>query len=231
MDAYEIQKGLSRENGNRHRSSRLRSFRRVGRNRKFYFLLTILTLAFMTLPFLTGCGPTRKEYAINEALLIDQTRVLEDQLYRAYFQVQQLEYENARLRERLAAHGEEVERKESTSPQASPVPFDQNGGQGVNPSIQTTGPLPPARQASPATSANPADVEELSFPITQNRPGRYYAQPVRTASVATPDGRVAGQRNSFLNNRRVGTASQRIPSGQGASPSSTGNPSRTPNLP
>ena len=71
-----------------------------------------------------GCGPTRKEYAINEALLIDQTRALEDRLYRAHFQIQRLERENKELRERLEAKGEKVESDKS---QKSAVPFDETG--------------------------------------------------------------------------------------------------------
>jgi len=56
-----------------------------------------------------GCGPTRKEYAINEALLIDQTRILENQLYSAHFQIQKLEQENKQLRARLEAKGEKAD--------------------------------------------------------------------------------------------------------------------------
>ncbi|MBO7678256.1 MAG: hypothetical protein J6S75_01160 [Thermoguttaceae bacterium] len=66
-------------------------------------LLLLLTAA--------GCGPTRKEYAINEALLIDQTRILENQLYSAQFRIQQLERENERLRRQLEGKEEPLSAK------------------------------------------------------------------------------------------------------------------------
>ena len=66
-------------------------------------LLLLLTAA--------GCGPTRKEYAINEALLIDQTRILENQLYSAQFRIQQLERENERLRQQLEGKEEPLSAK------------------------------------------------------------------------------------------------------------------------
>lgn len=79
--------------------------------------IQVCTVMFGLL-LLSGCGPTRKEYAINEALLIDQTRMLEDRLYRAHFEIQHLQDENAGLRRRLG----EPERKPEAG---SPVPFDQ----------------------------------------------------------------------------------------------------------
>ncbi len=89
--------------------------------------------AFFCLVFAVGCGPTRKEYAINEALLIDQTRMLEDQLYRAHFEIQHLQDENAALRRRLG----EPEKTET-----GPVPFDQKSAAPApeqNPALFPTG--------------------------------------------------------------------------------------------
>ena len=89
--------------------------------------------AFLILAFAAGCGPTRKEYAINEALLIDQTRMLEDQLYRAHFEIQHLQDENASLRRRLG----EPEKTET-----GPVPFDQKSASPApeqNPTLFPTG--------------------------------------------------------------------------------------------
>ena len=114
--------------------------------------------AFLFLILLIGCGPTRKEYAINEALLIDQTRMLEDQLYRAHFEIQHLQDENASLRRRLG----EPEKAET-----SPVPFDQKNSEPApqqNPTLFPTGnaeqpedPLPAidGRYYQPPTTRSP----------------------------------------------------------------------------
>lgn len=74
---------------------------------------TVSTSVMLLLLLLTaaGCGPTRKEYAINEALLIDQTRILENQLYSAQFRIQQLERENERLRQQLEGKEEPLSAK------------------------------------------------------------------------------------------------------------------------
>lgn len=78
----------------------------TGKTAKYVCAWSVGAVLFLAV---VGCGPTRKEYAINEALLIDQTRMLENQLYRAHFQIQRLEGENKRLRARLEAKGEKVE--------------------------------------------------------------------------------------------------------------------------
>ncbi|MBQ3387612.1 MAG: hypothetical protein IJG60_00185 [Thermoguttaceae bacterium] len=106
---------------------------------------------FFLVAFLVGCGPTRKEYAINEALLIDQTRMLEDQLYRAHFQIQTLQDENSILRERL---GEKPKKEKEQEP---PVKFD--GG------VNLPRPEQQAGYADPGQSAYPAD--DLSFGASQ----------------------------------------------------------------
>ena len=93
--------------------------------------------AFLFLILLIGCGPTRKEYAINEALLIDQTRMLEDQLYRAHFEIQHLQDENASLRRRLG----EPEKTET-----SPVPFDRKNAEPASPPNQSLFPTGEAPQ-------------------------------------------------------------------------------------
>ena len=88
-------------------------------------LLLLLTAA--------GCGPTRKEYAINEALLIDQTRILENQLYSAQFRIQQLERENEQLRRQLEGKEEPLSAKKRTASRSdtartvpiAPQPLDE----------------------------------------------------------------------------------------------------------
>lgn len=60
-------------------------------------LLLLILIPF----FFTGCGPSRRQYAINEALLIDQTRLLENEVYRARYQLEKALEENEQLRSEL----------------------------------------------------------------------------------------------------------------------------------
>ena len=92
--------------------------------RLFGFLVALLPLVLLC----CGCGPSKKQYAINEALLIDQTRILEDEIYRMRFEVQQLKTENDRLRgfvdkKEQATASEETSRSRSQK-QPGKVPFD-----------------------------------------------------------------------------------------------------------
>lgn len=111
--------------------------------------ISICALLFLA-ALLAGCGPTRKEYAINEALLIDQTRMLEDQLYRAHFQIQTLQDENSILREKLGEKPKDEGKK-------SPVPFE--GAANLPRPEQQSG------YADPGQSAYPAD--DLMFGANQ----------------------------------------------------------------
>ena len=113
---------------------------------------------FFFLAFLIGCGPTRKEYAINEALLVDQTRMLEDQLYRAHFEIQYLQDENASLRRRLG---------ESGKAKSSPVPFDQKS---VEPSPEQSPTLFPTGQAERPEDPMPMINGGYFPPTTQSQP-------------------------------------------------------------
>lgn len=67
--------------------------------RKLPFTLILLILTVLGT---SGCGPTKKQYAINEALLIDQTRILENEIYKTRFALQQTLRENEILRNELA---------------------------------------------------------------------------------------------------------------------------------
>ncbi|MDO5580689.1 MAG: hypothetical protein Q4G69_06110 [Planctomycetia bacterium] len=71
----------------------IRSMRILG------FLLFFLLIPF----FSTGCGPSRRQYAINEALLIDQTRLLENEVYRTRYQLDKALEENEQLRSELGS--------------------------------------------------------------------------------------------------------------------------------
>lgn len=114
-------------------------------------LLAFVSLAVGLVVLTAGCGPTKKEYAINEALLIDQTRMLENQLYRAHFQVQRLEQENKRLRAQLEAKGIKAETPSS-------VPLDNvdqlnvgmNNGANTGANNGVGAQIPVARGGQPA---------------------------------------------------------------------------------
>ena len=117
--------------------------------------------AFLFLILMVGCGPTRKEYAINEALLIDQTRMLEDQLYRAHFEIQNLQDENARLRRRLG---------EPEKAKASPVPFEQKPSKPAE--EQGKGGLPNGTVESPEYPQPGIDGFNFDQPSTQFPPAQ-----------------------------------------------------------
>lgn len=72
-------------------------FAMIERNLPFVLILLILIVVGSS-----GCGPTKKQYAINEALLMDQTRLLENEIYKTRFALQQTLRENEILRNELA---------------------------------------------------------------------------------------------------------------------------------
>lgn len=80
----------------------------------------------------TGCGPSKKQYAINEALLIDQTRLLENEVYKTRYQLQKVMDENARLKEDLGIT--EASGKNSLGfPAEKKRPVRNEAGQGTVP--------------------------------------------------------------------------------------------------
>ena len=131
--------------------------------------------AFLFLILMVGCGPTRKEYAINEALLIDQTRMHEDQLYRAHFEIQNLQDENARLRRRL---GEPEKAKES------PVPFAQKPSKPAE--EQGKGGLPNGAVESPEYPQPGIDGFNFDQPSTQYPPGANRYRVAQRGAVRRP---------------------------------------------
>ncbi|MDD3586987.1 MAG: hypothetical protein PHQ75_07365 [Thermoguttaceae bacterium] len=89
-------------------------------------------LVVVSLLGLSGCGTSKRQYAINEALLIDQTRLLENEIYKTRYQMQKVLDENARLKEELGIADKggkgrlnRTPEKRSSSEQQSPdsVPF------------------------------------------------------------------------------------------------------------
>ena len=139
----------------------------------------------------SGCGPTRKEYAINEALLIDQTRMLEDQLYRSHFEIQHLLDENARLKEKLG----ETDDSESAD---SPVPFQNTETPKTKPDRQRPYYPPIDPNALPqGVEPPPEQIEEI--------PVSGYPYPLRNPQrVAQRNSSVPAQNFSSKQNYRVG---------------------------
>lgn len=136
-----------------------------------------LITAAVLLAMIVGCGPTRKEYAINEALLIDQTRVLENQLYRAHFQIQRLEEENKQLRTRLEAKGEKLDDLPKTAP-FDPIP------ESVVPQVtQNSRPIQAVGNNRFAMNRNAGNAQAATG--TQNRVVRTAQAPTRNQAVRT----------------------------------------------
>lgn len=132
--------------------------------------------AALVLTILAGCGPSRKEYAINEALLVDQTRVLENQLYRAHFQIQRLEGENKQLRARLEAKGEKLDDLPKTAP------FDPVPEMNVPQTTQNARPINAVGNNRFAMKRNAAGAQTV--PQKSSRVVRTAQAPARTASGA-----------------------------------------------
>ncbi len=61
-------------------------------------------IVVLTASCLAGCT-SRKQYAINEAILISERRQLEDEIYRAKFELRDALRENEQLREQLEKEG------------------------------------------------------------------------------------------------------------------------------
>lgn len=147
---------------------------------RFVVSLSPWLLLAAVLSIAAGCGPTRKEYAINEALLVDQTRVLENQLYRAHFQIQRLEEENKQLRSRLEAKGEKLDDLPKTAP-FDPIPESRvpQVTQNSRP-IQATG---NNRFAMNRGAGNAGNIQ--AAPAAQNRVAKTALAPARNQVVKT----------------------------------------------
>ncbi|MDO4587398.1 MAG: hypothetical protein Q4C95_08880 [Planctomycetia bacterium] len=74
---------------------------------------------------IVGCTPSKKQYQINEALLIDQTRVLENEVYRTRFLLKKCLEENERLRQELGGSNEPTESRQN-------VPIKRNSSLDVS---------------------------------------------------------------------------------------------------
>ncbi len=149
----------------------------------------------------------RKQYAINEAILISERRQLEDEIYRLQFELRDALEENERLRQELGGDGAGANapatRKRARTGandaffpglDAAQTPLRTTGGVQK---IQTTS-APDARSARPTIAPRSADaapatgeaVETLPdyvpIPVTSTRPGAARTQTangVRTARL------------------------------------------------
>lgn len=82
-------------------------------------------VAVMIFGTIVGCTPSKKQYQINEALLIDQTRVLENEVYRTRFLLKKCLEENERLRQELGGSNEPSESQQN-------VPIKRNSALDVS---------------------------------------------------------------------------------------------------
>ncbi len=80
--------------------------------------LSVVALLIVSAASLVGCV-SRKQYAINESILIGERRQLEDEIYRVQFQLRDALVENQQLREKLKNDGvdpDEYLRKNRSTP-------------------------------------------------------------------------------------------------------------------
>ena len=80
--------------------------------------LAVVALLIVSAASLVGCV-SRKQYAINESILIGERRQLEDEIYRVQFQLRDALVENQQLREKLKNDGvdpDEYLRKNRSTP-------------------------------------------------------------------------------------------------------------------
>lgn len=94
------------------------------RSRRF----AVVALLIVSAASLLGCV-SRKQYAINESILIGERRQLEDEIYRVQFQLRDALVENQQLREKLKNDGvdpDEYLLKNRKAPTQNANPFFQN---------------------------------------------------------------------------------------------------------
>lgn len=160
--------------------------------------LAVVALLIVSAASLVGCV-SRKQYAINESILIGERRQLEDEIYRVQFQLRDALVENQQLREKLKNDGvdpDEYLRKNRSAPTQNANPFIQNYP-GLN--VGATTPNAPSSlalqkamaQNSTAPNADPArKVAANAFPgvLAQRNPNANVAaaQNARLANLVAP---------------------------------------------
>jgi len=81
-------------------------------NRFSLLLVRACVASILFAAFAPGCT-TRKQYAINEAILIGERRQLEDEIYRTQFELRDALVENERLRAELEGNGKNATSKKN----------------------------------------------------------------------------------------------------------------------
>lgn len=171
--------------------------------------LAVVALLIVSAASLVGCV-SRKQYAINESILIGERRQLEDEIYRVQFQLRDALVENQQLREKLKNDGvdpDEYLRKNRSAPTQNANPFIQNYP-GLN--VGATTPNAPSSlalqkamaQNSTAPNADPArKVAANAFPgvLAQRNPNATVSAPPRATLAATRADVVAAQNARLAN--------------------------------
>lgn len=170
-------------------SVRTRNLRARAKSRAFAaFAIALSTLA------LVGCT-SRKQYAINEAILISERRQLEDEIYRAKFELRDALCENVRLREQLEKANPSSAQNVQKSSSRRPTSIDDGlfpGGNLLNVDPSQTAPAyrapanPDAYDASPTRRGG-------SLPEFERAPayGGYSQTNARRQAVQTPPPQIA----------------------------------------
>jgi len=181
----------------------------------------------------------RKQYAINEAILISERRQLEDEIYRLQFELRDALEENERLRQELGGEAENANAPTSRTRgragandaffpglDAAQAPLRTTGGLRQ---VQTTS-ATDARPARPTTAPQSADaapatgeaVETLPdyvpIPVTSTRPGAARtrtANGVRTAQNVGVGAKTLGVRRELNGGRVAPVAASTAPEANG----------------
>ncbi|MBQ9873642.1 MAG: hypothetical protein IJM30_04175 [Thermoguttaceae bacterium] len=163
----------------------------------------------------TGCT-SRQQYAINEAILISERRQLEDEIYRAKFELRDALRENERLRaqlekEGLAGSGSEKPR-EASAREAEATRFPGGDALRVDPSrlapSYQNGLDPDQYDASPTNSSLP---DFMPAPAPPRR-SRYSQNPASGALKQVSASEPAGPANKTFGAKRPIVQTENEPS-------------------
>ncbi|MGN0911037.1 MAG: hypothetical protein ACI4NV_06430 [Thermoguttaceae bacterium] len=171
--------------------------------------LAVVALLIVSAASLMGCV-SRKQYAINESILIGERRQLEDEIYRVQFQLRDALVENQQLREKLKNDGvdpDEYLRKNRSAPTQNANPFIQNYP-GLN--VGATTPNAPSSLAlqkamaqnatAPSTdSARKVAASPVHAALAQRNPNATVSAPPRATLAATRADVVAAQNARLAN--------------------------------
>lgn len=203
----------------------------LGNSRRPHGLRVFITLALVAVTCASALGcVSRKQYAINEAILISERRQLEDEIYRVQFELRDALEENERLQEQLdRQEGDDAAREKSKTTRktrarqsdAAPATQYQDAFPGddylqTSPQSRSSRHYAPA-YAEPVSSGQDEQVETLPdfvpIPVTQRNSNSSdaSARSAQTSDRVVP-GRVANadyrSNNAKPQNRVAQTAYQ-----------------------